>query len=209
MVPMRVTVKSFAELLHTPLYGQYRILHEQKYPRKAPACFMIPYYQLTRRGIHRYFERGNDASHFPVNAGAIKSNKPDVRENNFRSIQSFLNSSHANRVFTTQAPRTFDVAVESALLRFTPDVIGRDAKGDVKYLIFDFTEAAPDKEVMETVIELAHHTVTENGLTLKPRDIEYIHLETKQQIIRTSVRSRTLQRAKATAKGIAALWPNL
>lgn len=36
-----LTAKAFAELTHTPLYGQLRILREQKYPRQAPGLFKV------------------------------------------------------------------------------------------------------------------------------------------------------------------------
>lgn len=55
-----VTVKAFSELIHTPLYGQLRILNEQKYPRQAPGIFKIQYYRPALSAIRRYYGTGNN-----------------------------------------------------------------------------------------------------------------------------------------------------
>ena len=39
----RISVRSFAEMLSLPAYEQLRVLYEQKYPKKEPQTFKIPY----------------------------------------------------------------------------------------------------------------------------------------------------------------------
>ena len=47
----RITVRAFAELLNLPAYEQVRILHDQKYPRRQPQVFRVPFYQPALHGI--------------------------------------------------------------------------------------------------------------------------------------------------------------
>lgn len=204
-----VSVKAFSEFIHTPLYAQMRILHEQKYPKQSPAVFKLPYYGPTRRAILRYYRQGNDASHFPTHAAGVPSGKADARENNFRSMQSFLNGSHAQRKLRVATSSTYESAIGSTIVRFTPDVVGLDSNGQTKYLVFDCTQLCPDREFIDTLIELAHFTLLANQVQVQPRDIEFVHLETDMTFHRTKVRQRTMTRATATAQAIAAIWPTI
>jgi hypothetical protein len=204
-----VTVKAFSEFIHTPLYAQMRILHEQKYPKQSPAVFKMPYYAPTRRAILRYYRQGNDASHFPIDSAHVPSGKSDARENNFRSMQSFLNGSHAQRNLQVATSTTFESVISTTIVRFTPDVVGLESNGRTKYIVFDCTQLCPDREFIDTLIELAHFTLLANQVPVQVRDIEYIHLQTDQTFHRTTIRQRTITRATATARAIAAIWPTI
>lgn len=55
-----VTVKAFAELMNVPVYSQLSIIGQQKYPRRTPAIFQVPYYAETVRAIRRYYRNGSN-----------------------------------------------------------------------------------------------------------------------------------------------------
>lgn len=201
-----ISVKAYAELIHTPLYGQARILHDQKYPSQVPGKFKVQYYKPTLDAIRMFFRRGNNSSHFPSSATAVRGNKQDIKTNNFRAMQAFLNSSQMARSFSVCQDVTFKTTMSGVTVRVTPDLIVLDQQNVTKYLMLDCSATCPDQEFIDTVLDLSHHTLTQNGSTAKPRDIEYIHLESDHAFSRQTIRQRTLTRAVATAQLITSIW---
>jgi len=119
-----VTVKAFSELIHTPLYGQLRILNEQKYPRQTPAVFKIQYYRPALAAIRRYYRHGNNPAHLPVAPGQITGvgSLEHQRANNFRAISAFRNGSHGDRQLAIQDEPTWELTLANVTIRCTSDL---------------------------------------------------------------------------------------
>ncbi|MFW6114131.1 MAG: hypothetical protein ACOC7K_00145 [bacterium] len=204
-----LTAKAFAELIHTPLYGQLRILREQKYPRQAPGVFKVQYYRPALRVIRRFFQQGNNPAILPGNAAAIPGvgNKPDRIDHNFRTLTAFMNGSQSSRLVTVLPTDTYAFDLANVTVKATPELIIEE--GDparTRFLIYDCREQRPEKEIIRTTVELFHHVINQNGQQTSLRAIEYVHLETDEAFSWNRPRQRTIQRAQTTAAAIQTLW---
>ena len=207
-----LTAKAFAELINTPLYGQLRILREQKYPRQAPGLFKVQYYQPALRVIRRYFQQGNNAAVVPGNGASIPGigNKPDRIDHNFRVLMAFMNGSQAGRQLTVLGDDTYSMTLGNVVVRATPEFAVRDGtSGQTRYLVYDCREQCPEEEIIRTTVELMHHAITQSGQTCPIDPIEYVHLESHRTFSWNRPRQRTVQRATTTATAIGTLWSTI
>jgi len=205
-----VTVKAFAELIHTPLYGQLRILNEQKYPKQAPGVFKIQYYRPALLAIRRYFQGGNNVALLPADAQQITGvgRQDHQRENNFRAISSFRRGTQKDRPLTLHEQQTWELALANVTLRCTPDMHFVEGN-DLGIILFDCREQQQEQEIIRTTIELVHHTLTKNGVQLPMRRVEYIHLNSDKVHRWNSCRQATIKRATQTAAAIQTLWDSI
>lgn len=205
-----LTVKAFAELIHTPLYGQLRILNEQKYPRQAPGFFKIQYYRPALNVIRRYFQYGNNLAHLPSNGGQIPGigTKIDRVENNLRTINAFRSGNQRHRTLTVQQPHTWEVTLANVTVRATPDMLFTE-NDNLCFIILDCRQQSPEQEIIRTTVELFHHTLTQNGIAVPLRRMEYIHLESDTVHRWNSPRQTTITRANQTATAIGTLWESI
>lgn len=207
-----LTVKAFAELMHTPLYGQLRILREQKYPRQAPGLFKVQYYQPALRVIRRYFQQGNNAAVVPSNGTSIPGvgSKPDRVAHNCRVLNAFMNSTQSVRRFTLLNEDTFSIHLANMVVRATPELAVQEGmRPQIKYLIYDCREQCPEDEIVRTTVELMHHVITQSGQPCPMSAIEYVHLETDRMFSWNRPRQRTIRWASTTATAIGALWATI
>lgn len=206
----RLTVKAFAELIHTPLYGQLRILNEQKYPSQAPGTFKIQYYRPALQAVRRYYRQANNMDQLPTHGHLIPSvgTKPDRIQNNLRAINAFRRSSHRNRMLSLLGEQTWDVNLANVTLKATPDLAFTEG-GNQGFMIVDCRLAIPEQEIIRTTLELLHHTLSANGVTCPMRRIEYLHLETDTLCRWNSPRQTTVSRANQTATAIQTLWDSI
>lgn len=205
-----VTVKSFSELIHTPLYGQLRILNEQKYPRQAPGFFKIQYYRPALTMIRRYYNSGNNPTILPSNPNQITGagSQEHKRENNFRAIKSFRNGSQAIRKLTLYKLETWELALSNIIIRCTPDLYF-DENGKEGISLLDCREQQPELEIIHTTVELFHRALVVNGVQIPIRRIEYIHLCSDTVYFWKSPRQKTINRASQTAEAIETLWDSI
>lgn len=205
-----VTVKAFSELIHTPLYGQLRILNEQKYPRQAPGVFKIQYYRPALAAIRRYYRHGNNLAYLPLAAHLITGvgSLDHQRDNNFRAINAFRAGSHRNRQLSIQDSPTWELTVSNVTVRCTPDlfVTENDNQG---IILFDCREQPPETEIIRTTVELFHRTLGQNGIEMPMRRVEYIHLVSDTLHRWNSPRQTTINRAHLTAAAIQTLWDSI
>lgn len=207
-----LTAKAFAELIHTPLYGQLRILREQKYPRQAPGLFKVQYYQPALRVIRRYFQQGNNAAVVPGNGASIPGigNKPDRIDHNFRVLTAFMNGTQAGRQLTILGDDTFSINLANVIVKATPELaVQEGTPAQNMYLIYDCREQCPEEEIVRTTVELMHHVITQSGQSCPMAAIEYVHLETDRTYAWSRPRQRTMQRASTTATAIGTLWSTI
>ena len=209
-----LTVKAYAELIHTPLHGQLRILREHKYPKQTDGQFRIPYYQPAIRHIRRYYETGNNQIHLPGGVAELRGAGKDLTKinHNLRVIQCFRNGSQSARQCTLQRQATSSITLGPVNLRATPDIMLVEGVNAVaKFILFDCREPhlRPEEEIIRTTVELFHHTLTANGSQVPVRNIEYICLDGDVVYKWSSVRKKTLERAITTADGINAVWNSI
>jgi hypothetical protein len=203
-------VKAFAELIHTPLYGQLRILNEQKYPNQAPGFFKVQYYRPALTVIRRYYQTGNNLAHLPTSGAAIPGvgTTPHRIDHNLRAITAFRNGNQRHRTLAIHEPQTWELVLANVTLRATPDLIitENDNKG---YVLFDCREKAPETEIIRTTVELLHHTLAQNGIICPLRRVEYVHLESDTLHRWNTPRKQTTNRATQTAEAIETLWESI
>jgi hypothetical protein len=205
-----VTVKAFAELIHTPLYGQLRILHEHKYPRTAPAAFKIRYYQPALRMINQFYGSHNDSTKLATHAGDINGvgKQPHQRDNNFRAITAFRSGKQSARLINLQKSPTWEIVRPNFSIRCTPDLYFTE-NGQTGVAMMDCRDQAPDDEFIRTTLELLQIALQENGITLPMRCLEYIHLESDQVHSWSAPRKATGRRLDETVSAIARLWETI
>lgn len=175
-----LTVRAYAELIHTPLHGQLRILTEQKYPDEAPGSFKVPYYFPTLTAIRRYFQNGNNQAHLPATGDQLPGlgqNPLQHRiDNNLRAINAFRNGTQRQRPLTLHPQQTWQLPlIETVIIRATPDLIVTEGANN-GYILLDCRDQQQENEIIRTTVELLHHTLSQNGVECPIRHVEYIHL---------------------------------
>ena len=205
-----VTVKAFSELIHTPLYGQLRILNEQKYPKQAPGFFKIQYYRPALTAIRRYYRGGNNMALLPAASHEITGvgKQEHQRENNHRAITSFRNGSQKDRTLSLHDPQTWELTLANITIRCTPDLYFAEESNE-GIILFDCRGQQPEVEIIRTTVELFHRTLTVNGVNLAMRRVEYIHLDTDTVHRWNTPRQATITRANQTALAIQTLWDSI
>jgi len=205
-----VTVKAFSELIHTPLYGQLRILNEQKYPRQAPGFFKIQYYRPALSAIRRYFRGGNNQAFLPATAQQITGvgKQEHQRDNNYRAITSFRRGLQKNRSLLVSDSQTWEVTLANIVVRCTPDLHFIE-DGHQGVILFDCREQQTEVEIVRTTVELFHHTLASNGVDIQMRRVEYVHLDSDTVHHWNTPRQSTINRANQTAAAIQTLWDSI
>jgi len=205
-----VTVKAFSELIHTPLYGQLRILNEQKYPKQAPGFFKIQYYRPALSAIRRYYLGGNNLALLPATAHEITGvgRQDHQRQNNHRTITAFRNGRQKDRPLVLSESQTWELTLGNVIIRCTPDLCFSEG-GSSGIILFDCRDQEPEEEIIRTTVELFHCTLTENGVNLPMRRIEYIHLDSDKIHRWNARRQTTINRANQTAAAIQTLWDSI
>jgi len=205
-----VTVKAFSELIHTPLYGQLRILREHKYPRQTPGIFKIQYYRPALSAIRRFYSTGNNLLLLPTNRSQITGvgQQEHQRDNNFRAISSFRSSGHTARTLALNDPQTWELTLANITIRCTPDLHFIE-EGNEGFILFDCREQPPEVEIIRTTLELFHRTLGDHGIQVPMRRVEYIHLGSATMHRWNNPRQATINRANQTAAAIQSLWDSI
>ncbi len=178
-----VTVKAYAELIHTPLYGQMRILREQKYPNQTDGQFKMPYYQPAIRHIRRYYRSGNNPVHLPQTAQQVTGcGTQEARiAHNLRTINAFRNGDQFDRTFSLSNSETHHAVLNDVDIRATADLVVSENAGQVPlYLIYDCREQCPENEIIRTTVELFHYVLEQNDIDIPIRNVEYVCLDSER-----------------------------
>lgn len=205
----RITVKAFAELMNAPGYSQLRILSEQKYPRRAPALYQVPYYAATMRAIRQYYRHGGDLGRIDKAIIDLQAANPNPkRANNVRALQAFRSGSQIHRRGTVRPIKRRSFRFGVVEIRVSPDIIIEESKG-LRYLLYNFKQYDPADEIIRTTLELVYYILHESGVQCRLNDCEYMCLQSDRTIRHTRFRNRTLERAMQTAQMVATLWDSL
>jgi hypothetical protein len=207
-----LTVRAFAVLLESPLYEYERVLLDQKYPKREPTSYRIPYYSPAMAGIRRYFRsnRQFSAVQQAIADIAASSMKPAHRiDNNVRALRSFAQyRAHRRRGLTVQPIDRLETNMQGVNLRFTPDLPATEGQ-DQRFVIYNFRSAPIPDEVARATLELAHWVLERNGIVVPARALEYVDLFVRRTYRTQHVRNVTIRRARQCARVVAQMWPTL
>lgn len=196
--------------MHLPLYEQLRILAEQKYPQQIPAVFRVPFYGPALRAIREYYRSGNDAGVIDGAAQELE-NSGYVRQkidHNVAVLEQFRQGKQAERELTPVGGSKFVTVLSGLDVRFTPDLMAK-AGDKTRFILYNFRAAEPPKEIIRTILELAHVVLGGNDVECEPGDLEFVSVRADRSHRISAVRSRTVARARQNAKAILQLWPTV
>ncbi len=201
----RLSVRTAALFLRLPAVQQMKILHDQKYPKQAPQVFRQPYYQPALHGIRGLLENG--AAALDAARAQIQSiPQPSRRMHSMRVLEQFAGSEHAHRALRPAPHKRLYAAIGGLELRLSPDLIALEGDEE-RFIYFNFKAEQYDAESAKMTNEIAHWLLEENGLEVKPKQIEFIDLFTGVLYKLAKRRKRTIALLAENAKLIENLWP--
>lgn len=195
-----------AEMLSLPAYEQIRILAEQKYPTNNPQSFRVPYYQIALTGIRHYYRDGNDRS-------CLTAARRDARvlgnqtraEHNLRVINRFEASPQARRDLTPQPSPRITLLIGRVLLRLSPDLRASE-DGDDMCVYYNCRNVAVTPEIGRRTVQIAYHVLSENGVDVRPSDVEYVDFQSGEVYRGRPPTAQTLRILRTNARLISTLW---
>lgn len=202
-----LTVRSFAEMISLPAYQQSRILLEQKYPKKEPQVFKIPYYSESLSAIRKFYSNNNDKA---VLSNAInhfqKSIKLDTkRNNNIRVISSFSKNSVSKRKLQIQPNRRYKMELGKVIIKLSFDLTVLEGKIK-KFILVNFRNAPLDNEFARLSLELSQHIMKTNGVIIELKNLEFIDLFSDKKFCFAKSRKTTVTKLNQNVSIIEALW---
>ncbi len=205
-----LTVRSFAELLSLPAYQQSRILLEQKYPKKEPQVFKIPYYSESLSAIRNYYLQGNNRNVLSAAINDIQNStklKPK-KENNIRVISSFSNGTISERNFKILTNSRYKLVLGNVTIKLNFDITVEEEKVK-KYILFNFRNVSLDDETARLTLELSNYILKENGINVALKNIEFIDLYTDKIFNFKKIRKSTINKLNQNISIIEALWSTI
>jgi hypothetical protein len=205
-----LTVRALAELMALPGYEQYRVLYDQKYPKRQPGVFRAPYYAPALRGIRAYYASGNSLSEIETARQALSSAGNAVRRShNERVLASFVDSPQSTRSLSPIRNQRVTLSLSDTDLRATFDLVVSD--GSTTRRIFYNMRAVPlDEELARTTLEVVHWLLQSSDVRTAIDCLEYVDLA-NNGVSHSFKRARatTVRRAEQTLKVVEALWPTI
>lgn len=210
-MPPALTVRAFAEMLELPMYQQLRILSEQKYPRRTPTPYRIPFYQPAIAAIREFYVSGRQRRALQQATNAIQgSTMIDAKKrNNIRVIRSFQRSRQVGRTLVIQPRRRTAVPFHGVSLKYTPDLAGTEG-GQDKHLFYNVRQAPLTLEIARTTLELGHWVLSNRGLQVPLSSIEFVDLAARGKVYRINrIRQQTIRRSTQNARAIVHIWQGI
>jgi hypothetical protein len=203
----RLSVRAAAKFVVLPAVEQMKLLHDQKYPRQTPQVFMQPYYSPAISGIRGFLEQGPAAL---VNARAQiqRARVPSRRMHLNRVLEQFIQSDYAKRGLKPTPNRRYHAELSDLELRLSPDLFALEG-GEERIIYFNANAAQQNPEIAKMTLEMAHWLLEENGVELKPEQIEFIDLFTGVLHKIKKRRSKTIKLLEENARLIKSLWPTI
>ena len=204
-----LTAKAAAELLALPAYEQLRIITEQKYPHRKPNSFRTSFYSPALRAITRFYREGNNPRVIQLAHERLDTLRPDSRRiNNRRVLESFAASPQFARQLDIRPSGQYQAAIGDVVIRLAPDILAHD-NGSPKVIYYNLRSAAIPPEIARCTIEIAHWIFEANGIRLPITAIEYVDLVENSVHTTARRRKRTIDRLRANAHVISALWDSV
>jgi hypothetical protein len=207
---IRLTVRSFAELLHLPAHAQVRILNEQKYPRREPQVFKVPFYQVAVTGIRDYYISEGDPRRLAaakLKAGHLRP--PQKRTSNERAIRAFERGSQSRRRILPTPSHTYRAQLPRDIeLRVRFDIEGIE-NGRPQHILYNLRNVPVDPDVAATALHIAYWVLGENAVVAPIRTLQFVDLLTDDTYSVSRQSQRTLRLMQENAQIIEALWATL
>jgi len=184
-----------------------RLLHDQKYPKQEPQVFKQPYYAPPIKGIKEFLERGAQGL---IDARAqLQGIKVSSRRMHcMRVLESFVQSEHADRGLKPIAIQRLYAHVRGLELRLSPDLVALEGNEE-RYIYFNASAKQYDPETARLTLEFAYWLLRENGVEVKPRQVEFIDLFSNVLYPGRAPRKSTLRDLDENARLIESLWPTI
>lgn len=203
----RLTVRSAAELLDKPANTMAQLLYDQKYPDTGERVFRRPYYQHAIAGMREFFRSGKPAL-LNTRAEIESLRQPSRRDNNNRVLESFERSTLAKRPLIPVANRRYYARVGDVELRLSPDLQATE-DGEPRIIYFNCRNSGYSPETAAHLVEIAYWVLHQNGIAIRPDQIEFIDLFTGRIYRVSEVRAKTLESLSAEAMQVAQIWQAL
>ena len=174
-----LTVRSFAEMINLPMYSQYKILHEQKYPKDEANVYKMPYYKPSLDLIKKYYLNGNNTDllteWLQYNANSIRPQSKQIH--NKRVISQFIQSPVSNRklkITNSKFAITANPKSEVELkLRFDIEALENNIH---TYQFINFRATKLDEKIAKDTLYLSYWVMEHNKIDCKINQLEYIDL---------------------------------
>lgn len=207
VVKPRLSDRTAAQFLRLPALDQMRILHDQKYPKQAPQVFKQPFYQVARHGIREIIENGAAGLH-DARGQVQKIGQPPRRLHNMRAVEQFWASEHPARGLKLATHKRYRADLGGVELRMSPDLFAYEGSEE-RYIYFNFKAEQFDAETARMTLEIAHWLLDQNGIKVKPEQLEFIDLFTGVLYPGKKPRIKTIKLLKDNAKLIESMWPTI
>jgi hypothetical protein len=206
----RLTARALSELMALPGYEQYRVLYEQKYPKRGANAFKIPYYAPALRGIRGYYASGNlEAEIQAARIGLGSVGNLARRTHNERVLENFIHSQQAARHLNPIPMSRLAVPLGATELRPSLDLVASEGTG-TRRIFYNMRVGPLSKDLARTTIEVAHWLLELCDLQVPITEIEYIDLAKGGfQYSFSTRRPATIRQAKQTLKLVETLWPTI
>lgn len=203
----RLTVRSAAEMLDKPAQEMTQMLLDQKYPDLGERVFRTPYYQHAIAGMNRFFRSGRPAL-LDTKAVIQGYRQPSRRDHNNRVLDSFEGSKLASRRLVPSPNRRFYAVVGDVELRLSPDLQATE-DGELRIFYFNCRNAEYSPETAKRLVEIAYWVLRQNGVEIRPDQVEFVDLFTGKTYTVDDVRAKTLESLSAEALQVTQLWEEL
>jgi hypothetical protein len=203
----RLTVRAAAEMLHKPPELMRQMLYDQKYPDQGDRPFRTPYYRHAIAGMKNYFRSGKPA--LMVSKSEIQGfRQPSRIENNFRVLDAFEKSSLATRPIQITPNRRLYANVGGVELRLSSDMQAVE-DGEARVFYFNCRNHAYDPETACRMVEIAYWVMVQNGMKIRPDQVEFDDLFTGKVYTVDALRADTLTALGVEASEIRKFWDDL
>ncbi len=194
-----------------PPFQQERILIEQKYPKQGPTAFRIPYYRPALMAIAHYYraQRNPAVLQNAVMQMSTRSGGAQVRiTNNARVIGAFKASREASRALRPTPSKTLHASIYGVDVRLSPDLVA-SIGGSTKIIFYNCRTTVLDPEMARLTLELSHHVLAQNGISIPLSDLEYVDLARYAVYSFGKSRKSSTGKIRACSRVIKGLWPQI
>lgn len=203
----RLTVRSAAEMLGRSKDQMAQQLYDQKYPEEGDRVFRTPYYRPALGGIKSYFQQGRPA--LSQTRSEIQGfRQPSRRDQNNRVLDSFERSPIAERALKPVPNRRYYAQIGDVELRLSPDMQATE-DGEIKVIYFNCRNTEYNPETAKALVEIAYWVLRQNGVDIRPDQIEFVDLFSRKVYTVDAVRARTLETLTADALEVTKMWQGL
>ncbi len=125
-----------------------------------------------------------------------------------RALEAFIRSDHAKRGLKPVAMRRYYAQIRTLELRLSPDLIAYEGDEE-RFIYFNATAEEYHPETARLTLEIAYWVLQENGVEVKPQQVEFIDLFTGVLYLGRKPRVKTIRTLNENARLIESMWPTI